>query len=501
MSQEQQPVEPKTPARRPLLLRLIGLRHRPGKRLAYLPNFWGMLLILMVLGFVGAAAFAEYSMKPAFCNSCHIMEPYVRAWHESKHRNVPCVDCHFDPGLANTLKGKWQASSQAVKYITQTYGSKPHAEVHDEACLRSGCHETRLLEGKVNWIVSNEHGNKVTIRFDHAPHLQQIRRGKQLRCVSCHSQIVQGQHIVVTVDTCFLCHFKGLEHGRRTQVIGGCTGCHEAPKEQIRLITGSFNHSDYVQRGVTCENCHSDAIKGDGEVPRQTCWNCHNQMAQVSRYDEKEFIHQTHVSKHKVECASCHIRIEHRLDAAAADLRAAPHATSLQGGGACAQCHERMHGGPLELYTGTGGRGVPDMPSPMARAQVDCIACHRAHKKADAIADVVGQTFIAAQERCNYCHGNKYPGRLDEWKQTIQSHQQQAQSAYQQAQEAIQSSGLTGNDLLQAQRLLDDAEHNIRLVKLGHGVHNVNYATSLLNVAIENCRKVSSGQAVQGRSP
>jgi hypothetical protein len=37
--------------------------------------------------------------------------------------------------------------------------------------------------------------------------------------------------------------------------------------------------------------------------------------------------------------------------------------------------------------------------------------------------------------------------------------------------------------------LLDDAIHNIRLVKLGHGVHNVNYATAALNVALENARE------------
>ena len=42
------------------------------------------------------------------------------------------------------------------------------------------------------------------------------------------------------------------------------------------------------------------------------------------------------------------------------------------------------------------------------------------------------------------------------------------------------------------QRLLDDAGHNIRLVKLGHGVHNINYATALLNVATDNCKKAGN---------
>ncbi|MEI8196829.1 MAG: NapC/NirT family cytochrome c, partial [Phycisphaerae bacterium] len=248
-------------APQPKWQRWFGVRRREGKWLHWGLTRWGMVLAILLLGMVGMAGFAEYSMQPAFCNSCHIMEPYYQAWHQSTHKNVPCVDCHFLPGFQNTMYGKFQASSQAVKYVTGTYGSKPHAEIHDESCLRSGCHEKRLLEGKVNWTIPIQGDNPsktVTIHFDHTPHLQQERRGKQLRCVSCHSQIVQGRHIVVTTDTCFLCHFKGLKHGRDDQTVGTCKGCHEAPKGEIRLATGTYNHAEYLARGVLCENCHAD---------------------------------------------------------------------------------------------------------------------------------------------------------------------------------------------------------------------------------------------------
>ena len=39
----------------------------------------------------------------------------------------------------------------------------------------------------------------------------------------------------------------------------------------------------------------------------------------------------------------------------------------------------------------------------------------------------------------------------------------------------------------------DDADHNIRLVKLGHGVHNLAYSTALLNIAIEWCNQAKPG--------
>ncbi len=243
---------PSTTPQRPRWQRILGIKPRPGKRIKYGLTKWGFVLFIGLIGIIAMGGMGEYSMQPEFCQSCHIMQPYYDAWHQSTHgqKKVACVDCHFEPGIKNTLYGKFQASSQAVKYITQTYGSKPHAEIRDVSCLREGCHEKRLLEGKVNWTIKDERGQEVTIHFDHTPHLTMERRGKQLRCISCHSQIVQGKHIVVTTDTCFLCHFKGLKHGRDDQTIGTCKGCHEPPSKPIILPTGEFNHKTYTDRGV-----------------------------------------------------------------------------------------------------------------------------------------------------------------------------------------------------------------------------------------------------------
>ena len=63
---------------------------------------------------------------------------------------------------------------------------------------------------------------------------------------------------------------------------------------------------------------------------------------------------------------------------------------------------------------GEGGRGVPDMPSPMFRAQVDCMACHKQRKNASDAAEIVGQVYLAVQDSCDACHATKYDGRLAE---------------------------------------------------------------------------------------
>jgi nitrate/TMAO reductase-like tetraheme cytochrome c subunit len=270
---------------------------------------WRVILILLAVGLVvgGAAGVGlwEVSSSPVLCNSCHIMKPYVAAWKASKHNQVACVKCHYPPGLRDTIWVKYQAITQVVKWATQTYSSKPYAEVEDGSCLRSGCHDRRLLDGKVVF--------KRGIIFDHKPHLEQVRRGRHLRCTSCHSQIVVGTHIEVTESTCFLCHFKGLKTAREIQPLGGCTGCHRAPKGDIMLGSVRFNHEEMVTRGVACQRCHLNVIEGEGEAPRERCFTCHNEPGKLERYTDSAFVHDFHVTGKNIECGRCHTAIKHRL--------------------------------------------------------------------------------------------------------------------------------------------------------------------------------------------
>lgn len=103
----------------------------------------------IVAGMLALGGLYRLSSSPMLCNSCHIMKPYVQAWKASKHNNVTCIDCHYPPELRGTIWVKYQALAQVAKWATQTYSSKPFAEVEDASCLRSGCHASRLLEGKV----------------------------------------------------------------------------------------------------------------------------------------------------------------------------------------------------------------------------------------------------------------------------------------------------------------------------------------------------------------
>lgn len=439
----------------------------PGRqdRLHIRPRFFkviGAFAVAIPL-FLAGAAF-EISTSPLLCNQCHIMKPYYQAWKTSKHNFVPCVDCHYPPGFRDTLWVKYQALSQVAKWATQTYSSKPFAEIEDASCLRSQCHSARLLQGKVTF--------KRRIVFDHRPHLEQPRRGRQLRCTSCHSQIVIGTHIEVTEVTCFLCHFKGQKTAREFSPIGGCPVCHQPPKGDIQLAGGAlFNHKDFVDtRGVQCQKCHLDAVQGDGVAPRERCFTCHNQPEKLAKYDDHEFLHQFHVAQHNVECTRCHTEIKHQIQTKKEPLAVG-----------CDACHEAKHSGQRAMYLGVGGKGSPTIPSHMYTARVDCVACHITPKAEDAHrTQFTGRTFEASKAACVSCHGQMYDGMLDNWKRTLETMLEELQPKLDAARKAVEEPAKDAKAQAKAKRLLADAEYNYEFVEHGKGVHNVFYAADLL---------------------
>ncbi|MGH7742891.1 MAG: NapC/NirT family cytochrome c, partial [Candidatus Eiseniibacteriota bacterium] len=257
---------------------------KPSPRTTRIATFAAGLVV--AFGLVAMLFAIQVSSTPTFCGSCHIMKPYYESWKKSGHANVACVECHIPPGITAEFRKKYEALAMVAKYFTGTYSTNPWVEVDDAACLR--CHERRLLEGKVVF-----HG----VLFDHTPHLTESRRGLKLRCTSCHSQIVQGSHIAVTVSTCALCHFMGQGVN---QGFGRCLRCHAVPERVTTLAGTSFDHSEVKRLAMDCASCHEGVVRGDGTVPRERCVTCHNQQDRLARYGDRDFLHFMHVSKHKV---------------------------------------------------------------------------------------------------------------------------------------------------------------------------------------------------------
>jgi nitrate/TMAO reductase-like tetraheme cytochrome c subunit len=407
----------------------------------------------------------EFTTRPQFCRNCHNMEPYYDSWESSSHNHVNCVDCHYEPGLLETFEGKFKALSQLAKYVTRTEGSKPWAEVSDYSCMRSGCHSTRLLEGELQFG---------RIHFDHRHHLIDLRRGKKLRCTSCHSQIVQGNHLTVTTSSCFLCHFRS---GDESEPIDECHTCHGPPKEEIQLGAFVFRHSDYLDRGVECDSCHGDVTRGTGEVPRARCGACHNVQAHLDRYEDVEFIHRHHVTDHSVSCLQCHTEVEHGLPSREEHYQ-----------GDCGACHVGSHGAVADVYRGTGGKDVPDDPGVMFLARVTCNGCHRPPFPGAPVPQS-GETYKADPLACIDCHGPGYEGMADRWQEEARGSMKRVETALTELEEYLREEWEEG-DVAAARKHYEAAAFNYGIVLLdrSEGVHNLPYVRSLLAKAAEEVR-------------
>jgi NapC/NirT cytochrome c family, N-terminal region len=423
----------------------------------------------------------EITSQPSFCKSCHYMKPYYDEWKTSSHRTVSCMDCHSNQGKTNhVLARNLEAAREVLSMVTGKYPPRPHAEIDDASCLQAGCHEKRLLKGKVSFK---------GVTFDHTPHLTMDRRGRKLRCTSCHAQMVMGRHIAVTEEVCFLCHFKNRMQSPEAATSAFCLKCHKVPdgNVSVRNSARTFNHREYLKGNVQCSFCHASVVRGDGCVPKVMCFQCHNKPENLARIGDMEFIHENHITKRKVECYQCHTEIQHSIDTSeqCTPLKTNPYAYSHDN---CAQCHGAAHQASQLLYEGLGGRGVNGTPSSMALAHVACVACHRAARQ-DSLSFHAGSHFpMADKAACVTCHGSDGGRYLTDWHNQIEKAMARAVSALAAAKAA------QGRADPEAQKAFEDARFNIDFVKEARGVHNLDYALSILDHSAKQLEKAGASR-------
>ena len=417
----------------------------------------GLLLVLLY----GAA---ELTSRPNFCSSCHFMQPYVEDWKTSSHSDVTCTKCHFPPGFKSKIKGKFTAASMVVNYFTGVYKkSKPLAEIDDASCLRSGCHAEQQLNEDVVF--------KQDINFNHNSHLNDLRRNKKLRCTSCHSQIVQGEHMTVTESTCFLCHFKDVESDKPMH---DCTWCHSAPVANNDSIP-KYDHSFVNNRNIDCTNCHGTMVIGEGDVLESRCSSCHAEVGKLDKISDPEFIHKMHVTDHKVECENCHIPIQHKSIARTEDIFPE-----------CQECHQTPHKAQFDLFSGTGGKNVENHPNPMFTAGLNCKACHVFRESEFGIS---GKTF-ATGESCERCHGKGYARLYQQWEDNMREKLSLVKLGLDEIDSEIIKNGRINKYNGKISKLIKDAQYNYQLVKAGNVVHNVAYSDQLLLDAYNNLQEI-----------
>lgn len=393
----------------------------------------------------------ELTSQPQFCNSCHYMRPFYASWAESAHSDVTCTDCHFEPGLSGKIRGKMAGLFQLTKYVSLAYKkSKPWAEISDESCLRSGCHLDKQFLGPIKFK---------NVNFDHKHHLGDLGLGKQLRCTSCHSQMVQGEHILVTEGICFLCHMK--DRAIATEM-NDCQTCHTSDIFLAESSNLRYNHTSVIETAQDCRSCHVNVVEGNAPVSTQMCINCHWQTDLLDKYDDPEFLHITHITERKVDCVACHTPIIHRIFKK----------NSLTGED-CSSCHNAQHQEQIQLFTGNTENGLPVMPNPMYEAGLACQSCHIFHATSAQGADLM----LSNDEACDSCHGAGYGNLLKKWQNHLANLQKETVAYLNEATTLFKSKGIDSDQVQYALRI---AAKNQELVFKAKGIHNIALSDALL---------------------
>jgi hypothetical protein len=417
--------------------------------------FFGINILLFLIILTAAA---EITSRPSFCPTCHYMETFYQSWRASKHNKVDCVECHFEPGISGTIRGKLNGLVQIVNYVSASYKKrKPWAEIPDNTCARSGCHERQAFQDTTYEFIG--------ISFNHKHHLQELKRGKTLKCISCHSQIVQGTHMEVTPTTCFNCHFKKSDDPEhKFDKLSDCNKCHNwKNKSKEDMAKFRYDHTLVVKNDIPCQSCHNNTVAGNGDVAKERCFQCHFEQDRLDKITDIDFMHKTHITKHSMKCFMCHSTIEHKIQKI--DPNLPPD---------CISCHGSAHSSQVSLYTGENGFEVEKTPSVMFLNGINCKGCHIFHEQSTK--DV--KFSKAGKGSCEKCHGSGYDKLIDQWKGAAVKRLSLINNIYRIVKSHIDNS--KHPNVVQAKTLLDNAYHNIKIVEVGKSVHNITFADKLL---------------------
>jgi len=86
----------------------------------------------------------SFSETPGFCGMCHTMDPELKAYAMSPHKDVTCAECHINPGLGGFIKAKANGTKQLLHILTGQYPTPieppDHADMPPvkDSCLK--CH-------------------------------------------------------------------------------------------------------------------------------------------------------------------------------------------------------------------------------------------------------------------------------------------------------------------------------------------------------------------------
>lgn len=231
----------------------------------------GLLILLLLFGgfgsviTVGSVIAITWTETADFCGRCHTMGPELKAYAISPHREVPCAECHVEPGIGGWVKAKITGTRQLIDILTGSFPTPIKAPDHadlpptSETCLR--CHDVHQLVadgGPVKLVLgarfrSDEANTRDTIALV----LRPAGFGGSTATRGVH------WHIDSQVD------FTSTDPRAQTIDWVGIT-LKDGTTEQFVSLASVASSSD-AQPDI-------DRLKAAGPVRRMNCIDCHNRV-------------------------------------------------------------------------------------------------------------------------------------------------------------------------------------------------------------------------------
>lgn len=168
---------------------------RPPRRLSRRRLIVAALGLTLLVGLMAmAGGMAAVSRNPAFCGSCHEMEPAFHAWRQSAHcqpergKVATCQDCHHPPGLEGHLTASLRGVVHLSKHLFHEYDAEAWAA------------EQAARADRARNIISNSACTRCHNPKETAPYLTTVshsRIDESIRCVDCHRNLMQSDRAAI----------------------------------------------------------------------------------------------------------------------------------------------------------------------------------------------------------------------------------------------------------------------------------------------------------------
>lgn len=260
-------------------------------------------VVLAILILISLNNYVFLQIKPELCSKCHVMQPSVKSYEESRHKKIACFSCHFRN--SNFILDKYRGLSLYRCFYSYLLGNyeKPlntkgdlSESFENQTCFQ--CHSSIKSKTPTLWLI-----------IDHQKHTD-----KKIKCTRCHNRTAHPIEETIreiiklrisdrfdltdrtAMESCMQCHTgtpgqppSNCEacHPQEFKLPYSCNACHAEnlnkikPRDHFEPDFSGKGHKKFASSATGyCLQCHE----------KQFCDECHRTSNVIVRLPEKSRI-------------------------------------------------------------------------------------------------------------------------------------------------------------------------------------------------------------------